>query len=325
MAAVIQFPEDLLSNPDYAGNYMLFSAKNISGGVDTRTLKFSDASGPGALSVALPIPQGLNTAYQNQWDQQGVNAFTSAGASVSGGIMKTIASVTANNSLTDMAADAWTEAKNFGKDAFEKLRGSAMDMEGAAQAINEAGAGVMSEFTAAASTAPVLGAAVEAAQFDIKLRALQQTMMSYGGPGFRAFDWAFSMKPLSFVETGAADAIVNFFKVRSMPNQTDMVHTRVYNLPDVFKVQLFSNFEEAPWLFKIGHCACTNVGVTYGGDKFTTFDTTHAPVQIDLQLQFREMELLNRSAVAGEFASGSQWPQSAWGSAKNDSTSGSWT
>ena len=43
MPSVIQFPEDLLSNPDYAGNYMLFSAKNISGGVDTRSLKFSDA------------------------------------------------------------------------------------------------------------------------------------------------------------------------------------------------------------------------------------------------------------------------------------------
>ena len=99
MPSVIQFPEDLLSNPDYAGNYMLFSAKNVSGGVDTRTLKFSDAGGPGALSVALPIPQGLNTAYQNQWDQQGVNAFTSAGASVSGGIMKTIGKVTSNNLL----------------------------------------------------------------------------------------------------------------------------------------------------------------------------------------------------------------------------------
>ena len=91
-------------------------------------------------------------------------------------------------------------------------------------------------------TAPALGAVVEAAQFNIGKRALQQTMTSYGGPGFRAFDWAFSMKPLSAVESAAADAIVNFFKVRSMPNQTDMVHTRVYNLPDVFKVQLFSNF-----------------------------------------------------------------------------------
>ena len=100
MPSVIQFPEDLLSNPDYAGNYMLFSAKNVSGGVDTRTLKFSDAGGPGALSVALPIPQGLNTAYQNQWDQLGVNALTSAGTKMSGGIMGAIDKVVSQQSLT---------------------------------------------------------------------------------------------------------------------------------------------------------------------------------------------------------------------------------
>ena len=322
MPSVIQFPEDLMTNPDYAGNYILFSAKNISGGVDTRTLKFTDAGGVGALSVALPIPQGLNTAYQNQWDQLGVNALTSAGTKMSGGIMGAIDRVVSKQSLTGMAAQAATEV---GKVAGGLSMPEMKDVPPSLRAANQAGAGVVKEMTAAAMTAPALGAVVEAAQFSIGRRALQQTMISYGGPGFRSFDWSFSMKPLSFVETGAADAIVNYFKVRSMPNQTEMEHTRVYNLPDVFKVQLFSNFHEAPWLFKIGHCACTNVGVTYGGDKFTTFDTTHAPVQKDLQLQFREMELLNRSAVAGEFASGSQWPQSAWGSAENDSTSGSWS
>ena len=209
-----------------------------------------------------------------------------------------------------MAAQAATEV---GKVAGGLSMPEMKDVPPSLRAANQAGAGVVKEMTAAAMTAPALGAVVEAAQFSIGRRALQQTMISYGGPGFRSFDWSFSMKPLSFVETGAADAIVNYFMVRSMPNQTEMEHTRVYNLPDVFKVQLFSNFHEAPWLFKIGHCACTNVGVTYGGDKFTTFDTTHAPVQIDLQLQFREMELLNRAAVAGEFTSGSQWPQDVAG------------
>ena len=321
MPAVIQFPEDLLSNPDYAGNYMLFSAKNISGGVDTRTLKFTDAGGIGALSVALPIPQGLNTAYQQQWDQQGVNAFTSAGAKGSAGLMKTIDKITAKSSVTDMAAEAWNAAKNFGSKAFDEL--AASTMSGTLSQANQAGAGVITEMKAAAMTAPLLGAVVEAAQFDIQKRALQQTMTSYGGPGFRAFEWQFSMKPLSMLESSAADAIVNYFKVRSMPNQTDMEHTRVYNLPDVFKVQFFSNFIEAPWLFKIGHCACTSVGVSYGGDKYTTFADTHAPIQIDLQLSFKEMELLNRAAVSNEFGSGSQWPQDVWdGSATQFSVGG---
>ena len=37
--------------------------------------------------------------------------------------------------------------------------------------------------------------------------------------------------------------------------------------------------------------------VSYGGDKFTTFAGNHAPVQVDLQLQFKEMELLNQQMI----------------------------
>ena len=85
-----------------------------------------------------------------------------------------------------------------------------------------------------------------------------------------------------------------------MPAQSDMQFTRIYNLPDVFRVQFYSNFVESPWIDKIGHCACTDVSVAYGGDRFTTFADTHAPLQIDLSVSFKEMELLNRQAVQNE-------------------------
>ena len=311
MPSVIQFPEDLLSNSDYAGNYMLFSAKNISGGVDTRTLKFTDAGGSLPLSVALPIPQGLNTAYQNQWDQQGVNALASAGAGAVSGIVGAIDKIVDKGTVSGMASEAFSQAKQLGSDLMS-FTPSVEGIQRGFSAADEVGAGMAQEMKAAAKTAPLFGAVVEAAQFTLGHRALQQTMTSYGGPGFRAFDWQFSMKPLSFEESMAAAAIVNYFKVRSMPNQTEIEHTRIYNLPDVFKVQLFSNYDEAPFLFKIGHCACTNVGVTYGGEKYTTFSDTHAPVQIDLQLSFKEMELLNQGSMLQELGSGSQWPQNAW-------------
>ena len=68
-ASHLRFPADLTFNPDYAGNYMMFTAMKVSGGVDTRTLKFDYAVGsPGV--VCLPIPQNLSAAYQNNWDQK---------------------------------------------------------------------------------------------------------------------------------------------------------------------------------------------------------------------------------------------------------------
>ena len=92
-----------------------------------------------------------------------------------------------------------------------------------------------------------------------------------------------------------------------MPAQSDMQFTRVYNLPDVFRIQFYNAFAESPWIDKIGHCACTDVSVSYGGDRYTTFAETHGPIQIDLSVSFKEMELLNRQAVQNEGNTG-VWP-----------------
>ena len=97
-----------------------------------------------------------------------------------------------------------------------------------------------------------------------------------------------------------------------MPAQSDMQFTRVYNLPDCFKIQFFTGYEESPWISKVGHCVCTDVSISYGGDKFTTFADSHAPTQIDLSVSFKELELLNRQAVANEMSEGSTWPGSTY-------------
>ena len=48
---------------------MMFTAMKVSGGVDTRTLKFAMAEGF-PTSVVLPIPTGVNAQYQNNWDEE---------------------------------------------------------------------------------------------------------------------------------------------------------------------------------------------------------------------------------------------------------------
>ena len=308
----LKFPEDLTYNADYAGNYMLFTAMKVSGGVDTRTLKFALAEGS-PLTVALPIPQGLSTAYQNNWDQSEVGGATQAMASGGASLMNTIKDITtSNDTLTGMVGAAGAAAGTAALNAGRGLANMASDIPGTASKANAAGAGVVNEMMGMAATAPGLGTIVSAAQFDLGFRALQQTMTSYSGPGFRSFQWSFSMKPLTAMESMNALGICNYFKTRSMPAQSDMQFTRVYNLPDCFKVQFFTANEESPWIAKVGHCVCTDVSIGYGGDKFTTFSDTHAPTQIDLSLSFKELELLNRQAVANEMSEGSTWPGSTY-------------
>ena len=319
-SAYLQFPEDLTWNPDYAGNHMMFTAMKVSGGVDTRTLKFAAAEGsPGV--VVLPIPQGLSAAYQNNWDQQEVGNATQAFAQGGGSLMKSIRDITTgNNTLTGMIGAAGSAALS----GLEKAGNALGNLD--AGKVNAAGAGVVNEMMGMAATLPGLGEVVSAAQFTLGQRALQQTMTSYSGPGFRSFQWSFSMKPLTQLESENALGICNYFKTRSMPAQSDMQFTRVYNLPDVFKVQFFTGYEESPWIAKVGHCACTDVSISYGGDSFTTFAGSHAPTQIDLSISFKELELLNRQAVANEITEGSTWPGSTYQkSAKKIEAPASWT
>ena len=73
--AFLSFPEDLALSPQQP-NYMVFTAMTVSGGVDTRTLRFQLAEGTN--SEALPIPPGVNASYQQNWDEQSVGTSASA-------------------------------------------------------------------------------------------------------------------------------------------------------------------------------------------------------------------------------------------------------
>ena len=140
----------------------------------------------------------------------------------------------------------------------------------------------------------------ETMQFTMGMRALDQVMMSYGGPAFRNFNFSFALKPLNVADTEMVNAIVRFFKLASAPMLLNTQMTRLYELPAVFEISFYNGSRENLNLHKIGKCALTNVGVSYGGDKFTTFDGTGgAPVQADLTLQFKEMELLDRDNYVG--------------------------
>ena len=305
--AFLAFPENL-SNLEQP-NYMVFTAMTVSGGVDTRTLKFELAEG--LNSVALPIPAGIGTSYTQNWDEQSAGTTTAVLGTKGAGLLKTIGEIGGSGSITDIVGAATNAAKDIGSNIADSVGGATV--AGVAGQANAAGGGFVNEMMGFAATAPGIENIVSAAQYGIGKRALDQTMISYGGPTFRSFSWQYTLKPLSGEESQTAHKIVNFFKVRSAPEQTSMQFTRVYNLPEVFRIQFFDLNGESKYLDKIGHCALTEVGVVYGGDRYTTFRGSHAPTEIQLSLSFKEMELLNRQAVANEDGGLAGWPGDTYG------------
>ena len=168
--------------------------------------------------------------------------------------------------------------------------------------------GMVTEGLAMVAADPAKGIA-EAGQYTAGMRAVNQAIMSYSGPGFRSFNYNFSFKPFSPMESLVVHKIVDTFKIYSAPDQLEETdYTRVYNLPAVFKIQFYNGSTEHREIGHIGHCALTNISVTYGGTKFSTFAGTHSPTQVDVSLAFQEMELLNRQMNMIEEFGGPNWP-----------------
>ena len=322
--SILRFPSNLGTDPTQL-NYMEFTLKEISAaneagggtrGADPRNLVFQKAYG--WPTICLPIPSGISQGYQQNWAEsqvagrhamlaeKGASAINAAGQFIAdrapGGISSPIGSL-----LEKMKFNPLTAAGS----AIGALRDA--DYGAFAGNVNRTMGNTLSELGAMAVTTNLVevGDVARAGQYSAGLRIIDQAMLSYGGPGFRAFQYNFSFKPNSEEESGTVYYMVQAFKEFSAPNQRATKYTRVYDLPGVFKIQFFWNGREHPTIGKIGHCALTNINVRYGGDKFTTFHGTHAPVQWDVTLDFKELELLNRDAIATEKWGGSNWPNYA--------------
>ena len=308
MASYI-FPQDLGTSP-WNQNHMVFKAYKIigsrGGAGSTNGTGMQPAFGPpgGLGEVVLPIPTGLNIAYTQGWDQAQVGFSAAAAASNFGSELAAMEKGMSAGKAGDTIS-AMLDALDVPITALQDRAASALNMNIGAAADETAGAGIMPEATGFIMTAPAAQSIAQAAQYKMGKRAIDQTMISYSGPGFRNFSFNFSFKPLSERESTVVNQIVNFFKIQSAPNQQAQDFTRIYELPAVFKIRFYYGQTEHTHIGKIGHCALTNIGVTYGGDKFSTFDNdTHAPVQVDIALQFKEMELLNRQMLEADVIGG---------------------
>ena len=267
-----QFPAKLGQGQGDLLNWMLITAYEIVGGFEgTKNVKFGNSAG----SVALPIPPGIQATYEQNWNQATVGIGAQAVAQF------------ANTDL--------------GTKGVNTIRGWMGDM-----GIGGGGGTTSQTYTAASDVSEGIAAGLkkfpgvaEALQTTFGVRALDQIMMSYAGPAFRNFNYTFSLKPNNSEDSEQIDGLIRFLKYMSAPKQGGTRFTRLYKLPHVFKIQFHTGDDENTSIPRVGHCALTNISTQYGGDIFRTFEGTHAPVQVNLTLAFKEMELLNQESFVG--------------------------
>ena len=248
------FPPDLGLTSEHS-NYMMFETFTMTGGVgqSTSDINFSPPNG----FVCLPIPSGIGTTYEQAWDQQEVGMGGSAAGMV-GEVLK------GEKGIGETFSDVVDQGRTAGSG------------QGA----------IMGTLGKLVTTAAVTQRASGVATFN-------NTYITYQGPAFRDFSYTFSLKPLDQAESNGIKDIVSFFKINAAPIQRAVSVSRIYEVPQLFGISYHGKDGPMKHMNKIGKCALLSIGVVYGGDRFAVFDQDSAPVQVDLTLSFKEVQLLS--------------------------------
>ena len=127
-----------------------------------------------------------------------------------------------------------------------------------------------------------------------------RTEMMFRGIGRREFSFTFVFIPKSREESNTVKAIVQEFKVGMTPTFKQAGSTREMTIPDIFSIQYMHINKDNSYLNKIGKCYLKSMNVTYGGDKFITYDDDGdgpPPQRTTIALSFQEIEIIDRDAV----------------------------
>jgi hypothetical protein len=281
-AAPVVFPADL--NQTQSTWMEIWSYKRIAGAVGSKNADSNFAAepaAPGVSHICLPIFTGAGTSYGASWSEGEVTlANQVAAGAVGAGYNSAMQTISRNEK-------EGTE-NNIGK-VIASATGGVID--GLSKGINARSAGGAVLKTVGDLVGPATQQAIGKAAFN-------DVIVHYSGPQFRTFEMNFSLKPLSQQDQVSIFNIVRFLKLGQAPTLLDSGGIgRVYELPLFFKIKYMGRSGELTHMNKIGFCALQGLNVKYGGDRFQTFAEDDAPVQTDISMSFREVQLINKDQL----------------------------
>ena len=148
---------------------------------------------------------------------------------------------------------------------------------------------------------PGFGGAREA--FEAKEGAIisDRLELAFKGINKRVFQYTFKMIPKNPQEADEIRKIVFAFKANMLPEFVGGNRAgRRLVVPNTFDISYMYVGAENDYLHKISTCVVENMNVTYGGDRYKTFEGREdgaPPVETTITLNFKEMELITRERV----------------------------
>ena len=148
---------------------------------------------------------------------------------------------------------------------------------------------------------PGFGGAREA--FEAKEGAIisDRLELAFKGINKRNFQYTFKMIPKNEKEADEIRKIVFAFKANMLPEFVGGNRAgRRLVVPNTFDISYMYVGAENDYLHKISTCVLENMSVSYGGERYKTFEGRAdgaPPVETTMTLAFKEMELITRERV----------------------------
>ena len=247
-------------------NYNAMTAKKTDDGIRSlsggNSIQLSNkATTRIATQIALYMPPSISVQYESKYGGQNIGPLAAAGKG---------------------AIDAFT-GKN-GATAETALRGV---LDEGAKFVET---GLMKALDTVAPGATALLALEKGA-----IRTPKMELM-FEGIGRRRFSYEFTFIPKDADEAKTIKEIVKQFKFHMASNYSDTTF-REMEIPSFFNIVYKYQNADNPFLNKISTCALEKMDVSYGGDRFVSYEGG-VPQTTKISLNFVEMEIITKSAIA---------------------------
>jgi hypothetical protein len=178
-------------------------------------------------------------------------------------------------------------------DAYDRIsQGQSFKGAGAtAAALSEVG-GIVAEASG------VFGAGIkDALLFSAGVALNPQIEVLYQKTGHREFLFDFKMIPRNEAEAAAIRDIIKELKFYSAPELLRNSSGRYFVPPAEFDIKFFYNGQENRNIHRISTCALVGIDIDYAGaGQWTTF-MDGMPVEIKMQLRFKELEIMHKGRI----------------------------
>ena len=149
---------------------------------------------------------------------------------------------------------------------------------------------------------PGMGGAKEVSEMQSGEIITDRLELAFKGIQKRGFSYTFKMIPKNEREADEIRKIVFAFKANMLPEFVAGRSGRRLVVPNTFDIQYQYMGVSNEYLHHISTCVLENMSVTYGGDRYKTFNASSKgdgapPVETSITLQFKELELITRERV----------------------------